>query len=168
MFFYLLSAIIIAGSVLTVTTNNILRAAIYLLFVLGATAGIYFMMNFNFLAAVQLTVYAGGVVVLIIFSILLTHQINTQLEKSSVGKRLIAAGISLIVGSIFIYPILNNPWTSIENSGAQEMDTSMNTIGEQLMSFTDNGYVLPFEVISVLLLAAMIAAIIIAKKFAND
>ena len=167
MFFYLFAAIILLGSLLTVTSNNILRAAIYLLFVLGATAAIYFMMNFNFLAAVQLTVYAGGVVVLIIFSILLTHQINTQLERSSLGKRMIAAGVSLIIGALFLIPLLNHKW---ENEVAEGIryDSSMENIGSQLMGFGENGYVLPFEVISILLLAAMIAAIIIAKKFADD
>ena len=77
--FYILAALIIIFSALCVTTKKILRAAVYLLFVLGATAGLYFMFNYNFLAAVQLTVYAGGIVVLIIFSILLTHQINTKI-----------------------------------------------------------------------------------------
>jgi len=75
--FYLIAAMILIFSVLTVTSRRILRAAVYLLFVLISTAGLYFMMNYNFLAAVQLTVYAGGIVVLIIFSILLTsHLVN--------------------------------------------------------------------------------------------
>ncbi|HAQ64381.1 MAG TPA: NADH-quinone oxidoreductase subunit J, partial [Bacteroidales bacterium] len=74
--FFMLSAVILVFSVLTVTTRKILRAAVYLLFVLVATAGLYFQLNYNFLAAVQLTVYAGGIVVLIIFSILLTSHIS--------------------------------------------------------------------------------------------
>ena len=63
---------IIVFSVLAVTSRRILRAAVSLLFVLIATAGLYFLLNYQFLAAVQLTLYAGGIVVLIIFSILLT------------------------------------------------------------------------------------------------
>ncbi len=70
--FAFLAAVILVFSVLTVTTKRILRAATYLLFVLFATAGIYFQLNYSFLGAVQLLIYAGGVVVLYVFSILLT------------------------------------------------------------------------------------------------
>ena len=163
-FFYILAAIIVICSYLTVTSNNILRAAVYLLFVLCATAGIYFMVNFNFLAAVQLTVYAGGIVVLIIFSILLTHQINTHLESSSLTKRLIAAFGSIAAGVVYLWAVLSYPFKTYDN----DMNTDVTEIGTRLMTLGENGYVLPFEVISVLLLAAMIAAIIIAKKFTND
>ena len=82
--FYLLSGMIVVFSILTVTSRRILRSAVYLLFVLVSTAGLYFMLNYNFLAAVQLTVYAGGIVVLIIFSILLTSHIS---EKRSDGRQ---------------------------------------------------------------------------------
>jgi len=164
-FFYILALVIIVFSTLTVSTNNILRAAVYLLFVLGATSGLYFMMNFNFLAAVQLTVYAGGIVVLIIFSILLTHQINTILESSDLKKRIISGAISIISGSVFIWALFTY---NFKISDKNIDDTSVKTIGTQLMSYVENGYVLPFEVISVLLLACMIAAIIIAKKFSHD
>ncbi len=74
--FYIFSGMILVFSLLTVTSRRILRAAFYLLVVLISTAGIYFMLNYQFLAAVQLTLYAGGIVVLIIFSILVnqSHQ----------------------------------------------------------------------------------------------
>jgi len=105
--FYIISVIILVFSVLTVTTTKILRAAVYLLFTLVATAAFYFMMEYNFLAAVQLTVYAGGIVVLIIFSILLTHQINTNLDKINVKK--IALGIiSSGLGIFLVLSTLNN------------------------------------------------------------
>ena len=66
--FAFLAAVIVVFSVMTVTTKRILRAATYLLFVLFATAGIYFQLNYSFLGAVQLLIYAGGVVVLYVFS----------------------------------------------------------------------------------------------------
>ena len=163
--FYILSAVILIFSSLTISTKNILRAAVYLLFVLCATAGIYFMVNFNFLAAVQLTVYAGGIVVLIIFSILLTHQINTTLEPASLKKRIMIGSSVFLIGCVFLWAVLSFPF---ELSNKEISDSSMTEIGTQLMSLGDNGYVLPFEVISVLLLAVMVAAIIIAKKFTDD
>ena len=64
--FILFSAMIVVFSILTVTSRKILRAAVFLLFVLVSTSGLYFMLNYQFLAAVQLTLYAGGIVVLII------------------------------------------------------------------------------------------------------
>ena len=108
LFFYILAAVILVFSTLTVITNNILRAAVYLLLVLGASSGLYFMMNFNFLAAVQLTVYSGGIVVLIIFSILLTHQINTVLEETKLRKRIVAGLVSIISGSVFIWALITH------------------------------------------------------------
>ena len=161
--FYIISVILIVFSVLTVTTNKILRAAVYLLFTLVATAAFYFMMEYEFLAAVQLTVYAGGIVVLIIFSILLTHQINMNLEKSDKLKKISSALIVLLGAIIVIFTI--SKYTFIPGSGVEDaVDTSVNAIGKQLLSYGEGGYILPFEVISILLLAAMIAAIIIAKK----
>ena len=161
----MLALAIVVFSFLTISSKNILRAAVYLLFVLAATAGVYFMMNFNFLAAVQLTVYAGGIVVLIIFSILLTHQINTRLELPTFKKRAIATGVAVISGGAFIWSLLKMDLKGGQN---EVVDTSLTNIGNQLMNFGENGYVLPFEVISILLLAAMVAAIIIAKKFEHD
>ncbi len=159
--FYIISVIILVFSVLTVTTNKILRAAVYLLFTLVATAAFYFMMEYEFLAAVQLTVYAGGIVVLIIFSILLTHQINLNLDKIHPAKALIAGGSALIGLAVILLTIKDN---SFIPSGLENSDNSVNAIGRTLLSYGDGGYILPFEVISVLLLAAMIGAIVIAKK----
>ena len=84
--FFLFSAMIVVFSVLTVTSRRILRAAVFLLFVLVSTAGLYFMLNYQFLAAVQLTLYAGGIVVLIIFSILLTSHISQKFEPVGFEK----------------------------------------------------------------------------------
>ena len=159
--FYIISFIILVFSVLTVTTNKILRAAVYLLFTLVATSAFYFMVEYNFLAAVQLTLYAGGIVVLIIFSILLTHQINLDLKKITTIK-IISSALAVLFGVVLVGDIIYNHTfisTSLEIS-----ETSVNAIGRQLLSYEKGGYILPFEVISILLLASMIGAIIIVKK----
>ena len=159
--FVLFSAMIIVFSVLTVTSRKILRAAVYLLIVLVSTAGLYFMLNYQFLAAVQLTLYAGGIVVLIIFSILLTSHINQKFE--SVGwKKSVFSALAAIAGAIlFIITILDYNF-SASTVAAKEVD--MHLIGRSLLSVEYDGYVLPFEVVSILLIAAMIGAIVIAKK----
>lgn len=84
--FYLLAAVIVIFSVLTVTTRRILRAATYLLFVLFATAGLYFQLDYHFLGAVQIAIYAGGIVVLFVFSILLTSGLGEKAEKLTSKK----------------------------------------------------------------------------------
>ncbi len=159
--FYLMSAIILIGSVLTVTSSRILRAAVYLLFVLIATAGVYFLMDYMFLAASQLTLYAGGIIVLIIFSVMLTSSAGERqpaVGKAKVGLSALAAAVGAMtcISSFLAY----NAFPMRSTPG----DTSVRALGASLVSTGENGYMLPFEVISVLLLAAMVAAIIIARR----
>jgi NADH-quinone oxidoreductase subunit J len=159
--FILFSVMIIVFSILTVTSRKILRAAVFLLFVLVSTAGLYFMLNYQFLAAVQLTLYAGGIVVLIIFSILLTSHISQKFERLEWTKTLFSA-LAAITGAILsIITILDYKF-SATTEAAKEVN--MRLIGKSLLSVEYDGYVLPFEVISILLIAAMVAAIVIAKK----
>jgi len=159
--FILFSVMIVVFSVLTVTTRKILRAAVFLLFVLVSTSGLYFMLNFQFLAAIQLTLYAGGIVVLIIFSILLTSHISQKFESPGI-KKILASALASMAGAILsIITILDYNF-SATTEAAKEID--MKLIGKSLLSIDYDGYVLPFEVISILLLAAMIGAIVIAKK----
>ena len=99
--FAIVALAIIIFSVLTVTTRKILRAATYLLFTLFATAAIYFMMDYEFLGGVQIAVYAGGIVVLFVFSILLTSKPGENSEKLASRRRgagLIAAVATAAVG----------------------------------------------------------------------
>jgi NADH-quinone oxidoreductase subunit J len=159
--FYILAASILVFSVLSVLDRRILRAAIYLLFVLVAIAGLFYMMNFQFLAAVQLILYAGGIIVLIIFSILLTSQINSKLDAprtTHVLSGLITAvgGIALSIATII--PFVFKPTESAA------IGTDMRTIGLQLLDTGAFGYALPFEVISILLLAALVGTIFIARR----
>jgi len=159
--FFLFSGIIVLFSILTVTSRRILRAAVYLLFVLVSTAGLYFMLNYHFLAAVQLTLYAGGIVVLIIFSILLTSHISQKFEPVGIKKQ-VFSGIAVAAGAILsIITILNFGFNSVITVPD---NPTMDVIGRALLNYNKNGYALPFEVISILLLAAMFASIVIAKK----
>ena len=95
--FYFLAAFIIAMSIMTVTTQRIVRSATYLLFVLFGTAGIYFLLGYTFLGSVQIMVYAGGIVVLYVFSILLTSGEGDRAEKLK-RSRLLAGLFTMIAG----------------------------------------------------------------------
>jgi NADH-quinone oxidoreductase subunit J len=159
--FYLFSVTILSFSVLAVTSRRILRAAVFLLFALVATSGIYFMLNYQFLAGVQLSLYAGGIVVLIIFSILLTHHISYKFERPPVLNLSLGLLIAIIGAALTIFTLIRYPF---QNPGNFPIEVNMQVIGRQLMGTGLNGYALPFEVISILLLAAMIAAIVVAKK----
>ena len=159
--FIIFAAIIVVFSILTVTSRKILRAALFLLIVMVSTSGLYFMLNYEFMAAVQLTLYAGGIVVLIIFSILLTSHISQKFEPIGWGKSILSA-LAVLFGAILsIVLILDHNFTGTSQEAAE---INMNVIGKSLLSVDVNGYALPFEVISILLLAAMISAIVIAKK----
>ncbi|HEY5687875.1 MAG TPA: NADH-quinone oxidoreductase subunit J [Yeosuana sp.] len=157
--FYILSIIIIVFAVASVSSRKMLRSVIYLLFVLCGIAGIYFLIDYNFLAAIQLTVYAGGIIVLIIFSVLLVHHIEMELEMAKPVRKVLTGLVCLLGLGVFLYTIYNNDFNVVENS----VTTSTADIGSKLLSYDAGGFILPFEVVSVLLLAAMIGAIVIAK-----
>lgn len=157
--FYILSAVIVIFAVATVSTRKILRAVIYLLFVLSAISGIYFMIDFSLLAAIQLAVYGGGVIVLMIFSILLVHHVELELETTPLKKKIIAGIISTLGLAITLWAIYTYPF----QIASTERTIEVADIGRIMLSYEDGGFILPFEVISVLLLAVMIGAIVIAK-----
>jgi len=162
--FTLFAAMIMVFSILTITSRRILRAATFLLFVLISTAGLYFWLNYEFLAGVQIALYAGGIVVIIIFSILLTHHINHKFERPGLGNLIAGIGVGVLGAVISISTLLSYNFTARETT---PMVNDIKAIGNQLVSTQHNGYALPFEVISILLLAALIGAIIVAKKEDN-
>ena len=157
--FYILAAVIVISAIAAVSSQKLLRSVVYLLFSLVGIAGIYFMIDYNFLAAIQLTVYAGGIVVLIIFSVLLIHHVEMELEDVQRRRKIFTAFLCLLGLSVFLGTIYSHPF---EAAGAS-FTTTTAEIGAALLSTEKGGFILPFEVISVLLLASMIGAIIIAK-----
>jgi len=159
--FYLFAGSILTFSLLTVTSRRILRSAVYLLFVLVSTAGIYFMLNYNFLAAVQLTVYAGGIIVLIIFSILLTSHVSEKAVVAPIKQQIFSA---LAVASGAVLTIMTIFKFAFTPTASPAVEANIQQVGRALVSYNRDGFALPFEVISILLLAAMVGAIVLAKK----
>jgi NADH-quinone oxidoreductase subunit J len=164
--FYILSAFILVTGFLAVTARNIFRSAIWLLFCLTGIAGLYFWLGVQFIAAVQIVVYVGGIVVLIIFSIFLTQQSGKELPPPLRNRALLSA-IAVCIGFLLCCILINQYGRFGERMPLRDFDTtdlSVSNIGSQLLSTTEHGYVLPFEVISILLLASMIACIVLAMK----
>jgi len=149
----------IVFAIKAVSSRKMLRAVIYLLFVLMGIAGIYFMVDYSFMAAIQLAVYAGGVIVLIIFSVLLVHHIELRLEISKLSQRIFAGLLSLSGLMLTLFAIFTYEFKSVENYNSIEV----RDIGLGMLSYKEGGFILPFEVISVLIVAVMIGAIVIAK-----
>jgi len=160
--FYIFASVIVVFSVLTVTSRRILRSAVFLLFVLIVTSGLYFMLRYTFLAAAQLALYAGGIVVLIIFSILLTSHISERFKPIGFWKTFFSAMLAAFGAALSIMTLLQYDFNQKATSSMEEVPVRQ--IGLSLMNYGKGGFVLPFEVISILLLAAMFGAIVIAKK----
>lgn len=159
--FYLLAALTLGCGLVAVSTRKIFHAAIALLFSLIGVAGLYFWMHYEFIAAVQTVVYVGGIVVLIIFSVFLTQQAGDQMPRQSVGRR-IFAGLAAFLGfALTLVQVVQHTFTP---TTAPVADSSVAGVGRLLLSVDESGYALPFEVISMLLLAAMVGCIVIAMR----
>lgn len=160
-FFYIIASFILVTGILAVTTRKIFRASIWLLFSLIGIAALYFWMQLEFLAAVQIIVYVGGIVVLIIFSIFLTIKSGEEMPKPLLIRSIFGAlaaffGIAFLVRLISLY--------TFKPTSTTAFNLQVSQIGTQMLDTKNYGYLLPFELISMLLLAAMIGCIVIAMK----
>jgi NADH-quinone oxidoreductase subunit J len=163
--FILLGVFIIASSILAVTAKRMMRAATFLLFVLIGTAGLYLFLNYHFLAAVQLAVYAGGVLVLFIFAILLTSDKGDKTEPED-KKRVLSGLLTVLAGlAVTLFIICKHKFLFPDNNVvAGDEQISMKVVGHALMGTEKYQYLLPFEALSILLLACIIGGILIARK----
>mgnify|MGYP001775365420 CR=1 FL=1 len=160
--FYVVAIVVAVCSALAVSTGRILRAATYLLFVLFGTAAIYIILGYTFLGAVQLMVYAGGIVVLYVFSILLTRSDKDMKYKISKPKLVSVLLTTLVGAALILFLVFTNGF--VLNSIPQAGELGVKEIGMALIGGDKYEYVLPFELLSVLLLACMIGGVLIARK----
>lgn len=164
--FVILAFSILFFGVMTVTSTRILRAATSLFFVLFGIAGLYLQMNYEFLAAVQLSVYAGGIVVLFVFAIFLVKNLGEEKEKLSKFKS-IMGGLSAVSGLAISLSIIlkEKVFVTADTVRADEIAASidMKWVGDTLMGTERFQYLLPFEAASVLLLACIIGGLVVAQ-----
>ena len=159
--FWLLALLTLGSALLAVTSRQIFRSAIYLLASLLGVAGLYFWMRYEFVAAVQIVVYAGGIAVLIIFSVFLTQRSGEDLPRPPFG-RLIAAALASVCG---IWLVMSQVHASrFAPSPDAPVGATVADMGRRMLSTGEGGYALPFEVVSILLLAAMVGCIVIAMR----
>lgn len=165
--YFVVVAIISIFSVLAVTSRKILRSATYLLFVLIGTAVVYFQLGYEFLGAVQIAVYAGGILVLFVFAILLTAQPNDKSEKLTSHRRVLGIGVSVLSAIALVYALFSFPGLTCDSLNSvmtADTEVTMQKIGHALMGTEKFEYLLPFEAVSVLLLACIIGGIVVARK----
>lgn len=158
--FYLFAVIIVVSAAIVVLSKNIMYSAFSLLFTFFGVAGIYVLLNADFLAVTQIMIYIGGILILIIFGVMLTSKITgVDIKTGSTGKIQIAfAGvISLLIAITFIFLVANTKWFT---SDLQPHRSTIEDIGKELLT----NYLLAFEVASVLLLIAIIGAAFIARR----
>ena len=159
--FYGIAAFILGAAFLAVTSAKIFRSAIWLLFSLIGIAALYYWMDLQFIAAVQTIVYVGGIVVLIIFSIFLTHKANDDMPKPPLMRQVFAGLASLFGIALVLHLVYHH---NFAQPTGEVLNSDVSNIGLQLINTQKGGYALPFELASILLLAAMIGCIVIAMR----
>lgn len=162
--FIILAVFIACSSLACVLTKSIIRAATYLFFALLGTAGLYFLMGYTFLGSVQVMVYAGGVVVLYVFAILLTRGKKDRLSENTKKKIFSSALLSIVGFCIVVFAFLKQGFSTAALDAPNEKVLPINEVGSAMLSTEVNGFLLPFEAVSVLLLACIVAALLIARK----
>jgi NAD(P)H-quinone oxidoreductase subunit 6 len=159
--FYLLAAITIASAAVVALGRNILHSVFFLLVAFTGVAGLFVLLHADFLAAVQVIVYVGGILVLIIFAVMMTKKVRTpEVSNESVGlwRGLLLGATAL---GLLLWIVLNSSWFGGRMAGTPGADiTTVESIGQSLLG----GYLFPFEVASVVLLAALVAAAILVRK----
>ena len=156
--FWVLAVIMGFSAIRVVTSKNVIHAALYLVVSLLGAATIFLLLYAEFVAWVQVLVYVGAIVVLMLFGLMLTR---AEIGKSNFDndQRLLAAVVSLAVFGV-------TSWVLVDAFEGQEINldrtegTTTESVGEAIFS----AYVLPFEVVSVLLLAALVGAVVIARR----
>jgi NADH-quinone oxidoreductase subunit J len=159
-FFYFLSTIAIAGALLTITRRNPVHSALSLIFTLLALAGLYLMLYAPFVAGVQIILYAGGIMVLFLFVIMLVNLEKAELEEQFNKQWLVGGLAAAIFGGLLLFIYVKGKGVFPANFVLRPEENNTQQIGLMLYK----NYAFPFEVASVLLLVAIVGAVVMAKK----
>lgn len=156
--FYLVAGLVTAGALGVLFSREIVRSAVWLAAALVGVAGLFLLLSANYLAVVQLFLYVGGILVLLVFGIMLTAR-RPMAKTRAPWQEVLAVGIgAAVLACGLLYAIWSAAWPGLGREPA-DAATSMRTIGRDLLTT----WLLPFELISVLLLAAMIGAAYLAR-----
>jgi NADH-quinone oxidoreductase subunit J len=177
------------SAVMVVATQNIVRAAVWLLFTLGGVAGLFFLLGADFVGATQLIVYVGGILILVIFGVMLTAQGPFVSLKTTAGETVFAMVVGLILlgllgSAIFVTPWNKAPMTMAEVPAEPSHSATANDLGLAMLGVpkvtpeakltvrppgekgkdrTQVAYLLPFEIVSIHLVVVLIGAAYLAR-----
>jgi NADH-quinone oxidoreductase subunit J len=155
--FYLVAIITVGSALMVAFSRNIIYSAFSLLGTFAGVAGLYIFLGADFVAGVQLLIYVGGILVLILFAVMLTHRItDVQITNRAAGR--IPA---LIITGVFIYLLIQ---TIRETSWVKVKEVVFQPTTAKIGDLFLDSYLLPFELASVVLLAALIGAVVISRK----
>ncbi|RME07486.1 MAG: NADH-quinone oxidoreductase subunit J [Anaerolineae bacterium] len=160
--FVLIAALTLFSAVMVVTTPNMVRAALWLILALFGVAGTFVLLNAAFLAVVQVVVYIGAIAVLMIFAIMLTRKVMKDSGPQTNSTWGLAALIAAALFGGLTFALTRSPAATLMAPDFSTVSDPVAELGRALVS--PQAYVIPFEVASVLLLAAMIGAIYVAWK----
>src|SRR5689334_11367659 len=165
-FFHLFAVIAIACSLLVILKKNPVASAFSLVMVFFSFAGIYALLDAHLIAALQIFVYAGAIMVLFIFVIMLLNADvpSFDLGRSHIGVRALAGVLSLVLFGLFVWAFRNSSMATAIGEFSSEKIESAGGNTQVLSELMFSEYILPFELTSVLLLAAIIGAVAIAKR----
>lgn len=155
--FYLIAGLTIASAIGVAFSRNIVYSAFALMGAFMGAAGLYVMLAADFIAVVQVLVYVGGILVLMLFAVMLTHRIaDVRISNRSVGTLPALAIIALLAG-VMMKAIFSTTWHAVSPAAAQPTTYG---IGDAFLTT----YLLPFELASLVLLAALIGAVVLSRK----
>lgn len=159
--FYGFALMTIGSALAVVTVRNIVHAAFALMVTLFGVAGLYVFLQADFLAATQVIVYVGGILVLILFGVMMTSALLEMRIHIERGQLLLGGGITLALLMLLLTVIANTPrWKNLSDDGV-ELGPTTRLIGEHILK---HHFLLPFEIVSVVLLVALIGAALISRK----
>ena len=152
-----IASLVLLSAVIVVISPNLIHSAIALLFTLFGVAGLYVFLYADFLAATQVVIYVGGILVLIIFGVMLTNRIESPSVAASSTNQVLGVLTAFLLIAFQLGVIFRTKW---HIGVIQKTDGTVGKIGNMLL----NEYLLPFEVVSILLLGALIGAAMLSRK----
>ena len=164
-FFYLIAIVMIVAALRVVTTSNIVHAALYLVVVLAGVAAQFILLGAEFVGVTQVLVYIGAVIVLFLFGIMLTRaKVGSEdgLNHDNLAPPILTAALLILVMGFAVFDFAGAPWSdnALEIDVFDRNQTTVELVSDSIFST----YIVAFEAISVLLLAALIGAIVVARK----
>lgn len=166
--FYVVAFVILATAVCCVAVKNILQSAVFLIFSFVATAILYLLLHAEFIALAQVMVYVGGVVIFVVFTILLTSHLGEDAFSTKIPRIFAAFALSIAFVFVMIKCILPTPELASGTVHSPANYSSLEQFALRLLGYGENGFIIPFEVVSVLLLMTLICAITVARKSKDE